>query len=111
MTPAASRPHHTVQRDAANPNSKIVVVDRPGQTGFDLKRTFSIAILKDRNTYIASFENFEVFGFGDSETEAVKDFLIEFCELYNDLEANQDQLNPASEPIWKKINMFLKKRF
>jgi hypothetical protein len=74
-----------------------------------LKKTIAVSVTSDQQTAIARYENLDSFGLGKDVDEAVHDLLNELCDIYRDLEANQQSLGTASAQWWCHLRQIIKR--
>jgi hypothetical protein len=59
-----------------------------------------VTIEEQDGVVVASNVDLDVFGYGDTEAEALQDLRDIIVETYFDLKANRDQLAPHLQAIW-----------
>ena len=86
-----------------------IYVKRLPNTRFELKKAIAVSVTKDQNTAIARYEKLESFGLGKNADEAVHDLLNELCAIYQDLEANPQELGATSVQWWYHLKQIIKR--
>ncbi|MCE7987235.1 MAG: hypothetical protein DYG89_39190 [Caldilinea sp. CFX5] len=63
-----------------------------------------VTIEEEDGTVVASNADLDLFGYGDTEAEALQDLREVIIETYHDLAANQANLGPHLQTIWNYLN-------
>lgn len=63
-----------------------------------------VALEEEDGTVVASNADLDLFGYGDTEAEALQDLREVMIETYHDLKANQSTLGPHLQTIWNYLN-------
>lgn len=96
-------------REPENDNQiqKIYVKKLPSSR-YELKKAIAVSVTRDKDTSIARYEKIDSFGLGKSTDEAIDDLLSELCDIYHDLETNQQTLGSVSTQWWYHLKQIIK---
>ena len=72
--------------------------------GLRLVAPLYITIEEEDGTVVASNVDLDVFGYGDTEADALQDLREVIVETYFDLKTNQSNLGPHLKTIWNYLN-------
>jgi len=72
--------------------------------GLRLVAPLYITIEEQDGTVVATNVDLDAFGYGDTEAEALQDLREVIVETYFDLKANQTNLGPHLQTIWRYLN-------
>ena len=63
-----------------------------------------VTVEEQDDVVVVSNADMDIFGYGDTEAEALQDFREIVAETYYDLQAEQDNLSSHSASIWVYVN-------
>jgi predicted RNase H-like HicB family nuclease len=89
---------------AIKTQESIRVLQDLRDAGLRLVAPLYITIEEEAGTVVASNVDLDVFGYGDTEAEALQDLREVIVETYFDLKANQNNLGPYLQTIWNYLN-------
>ena len=85
---------------------KATYLDNLNSDRLKVKMPIYVSLELDHHQYIAVASNLNLYGCGDTETEAMNDLQIAIVELYFDLKG--DKLAKPMIQIWKNLNDLVK---
>ncbi len=74
-----------------------------------LKEPLAVYLESDSEGVIAYCYDVDVFGNGETESEALEDLRKTISDLYSELESNKDNLGPVPEKIWDYLLSIVEK--
>jgi hypothetical protein len=72
-----------------------------------LKEPLAVHLEYDREQVIAYCYDLDVFGYGDTESEALEDLRRTIKDLYFELEENKEKLGPFPKKVWDYLSRIL----
>lgn len=81
--------------------SKIIPIQNLEISELSLKQPIFVNIENDEdNNIVISSSDLNIFGYGETEHEAKRDFINTFKDLYFNLKADQKKLHKSIKPLW-----------
>lgn len=73
-----------------------------------LKTPIAVSLEYDADQVIAYAHDLEVFGYGETEREALNDLRRTVCDLYHELQEHQDTLSGEAKAIWEYLSQIVR---
>lgn len=86
---------------------KNVTILSLGHEKYLFKSPFPVNILVEDDTYIATSYDLNLFGYGDSEDEALRDLCESIIEHYEHLKTNQSKLGSLLKRDWNFLSRMI----
>ena len=86
---------------------KNITILNLGHEKYLFKSPFPINILVEDDTYIASSYDLNLFGYGESEDEALRDLCETIVEHYEHMKVNQDRLGDLLRRDWNFLSRMI----
>jgi hypothetical protein len=86
---------------------KNVTILNLGHEKYLFKSPFPVNILVEDDTYIATSYDLNLFGYGDSEDEALHDLCESIIEHYEHLKTNQSKLGSLLKRDWNFLSRMI----
>lgn len=82
----------------------------PGGLRFRFKQPLRLRIYREGDTIIAHSQDLNEFGYGDSLSEALDDFVHTLTELYSGLATNAERLGADLREQFRQVSEYLEER-
>ena len=79
-------------------------------SNFKLKQQLPVTLESDENITIAANYDLGLFGYGDSEQDAIKDLCDSIVDCYRDLKDNQAKLGPFPLQVWNFLSEIVEQK-
>ena len=86
---------------------KNVTILNLGHEKYFFKSPFPINIQVEDDTYIAASYDLNLFGYGESEDEALRDLCDSIVEHYEHLKSNETKLGPLLKRDWNFLSRMI----
>ena len=103
------------------PKQKIAILGRPAtpaeillgslnHPALRLRKPIPLKIDREDEHVVAAWQEFDEFGYGAHLTVALEDFRQTLVELYLSLEADQKNLGPELQALWRSLQEWIVKK-
>jgi hypothetical protein len=75
-----------------------------------LQAPIAVSLEYDCDQVIAYAHDLDVFGYGETESEALNDLRRTICDLYYELQEHQDALEGEAKAIWEYLSQIIGSR-
>lgn len=89
------------------PVDKNVTILNLGHEKYLFKSPFPVNIVFEQEVYIATSYDLNLFGYGESEDEALRDLCESIIEHYEHLKKNQSKLGPLLKRDWDFLSRII----